>query len=218
MDETSNKTSNKMSNEELKKRFYEKLYSYTPNWSKIVAINNETGLPDEEDYQKKLEAFKSAIRYLMKVEKLTYTEMAQRCGYGNKRQSFAKVVTQNTNPLKGTQPIKKIPVKKLSHIAATFTTSEAFLLGFTRNRNAAFTPEYYYFKENPKSEFLPIKKDVATRLEYGIETYGPSLERLIDNLMEVIKEDYELLTALNQMLRGYKKERYRQILLALSKL
>ncbi len=207
-----------ISKQDLKKRFYEKLYLYTPNWQKIVAINNETGLPDEEDYQKKLESFKSAIRKLMEAEKLTYTEMAQRCGYGNKRQSFAKVVTKNTNPLKGTQPIKKIPVDKIPNIAATFTTSEAFLLGFTEDRNAAFTPEYYYFKENPKSEFLPIKEDVVTRLEFGIETFGAPLNILMDNLMEVTKEDYELLTALNQMLRGGKRDRFRQMLIALSKL
>lgn len=198
-------------------KFFEQTQGYRPDWKKIAETNQYVGkLTDQEAYAKKLAAFKKAIAVIKEEHELSHQQMADRLSCS--KQQISKILTSNINPKNGTVSIKKIPTDKIDLITEVFSVSGAYLLGLTEDVEKEFSYEAYYFWENPDSEFLPIRDRVVKEYQYGVATFGSPLALLKEKLWENLKDDYELILALNSMLKSEDRKKYVDIIKAIYRL
>ncbi len=165
----------------LMERFAKEMTTYYPNWNAIINVNHIT--PDI--FGKRLEAIR-------KERDLSQAEMGERLSYS--KQAISKLE-------KGKN--KKIPVDKLEFISNVFSVSVAYLLGLEKEAKTALDKRHYYFLEHPKNDFEYIKNDIFNdALIYPMETFGASTDKLLTLVIEGLKEDYALLSAIYRILRA----------------
>lgn len=162
--------------EELKKEFNNMIRIYKPNWQRIIDVNNIS-----------TKIFGSKLRELRRSRDLSGAELGERLSCS--KQNISKIENGEN---------KRIPIEKFELIESLFPIPIAYLLGLTDDDDRTIDRTEYYFWENPDSKFNAIKNEVINGgLLIPFETWGFSKERIMEEVIELLQNDYELANAIH---------------------
>lgn len=188
-----NKDNNVVINEEvLLNKFFDEIKYYAPNYEKIVYANQYgEKLSENEIYERKLESFCTNMRLLRKNRRISAETMGERLSCT--KQNISKIENKK---------IKKIPINNLEFIHSRLDVSIAFLLGLTPDDGSEPSLTEYYFWEHPESEFVKIRHRIGQEkpLSYAMDYFGKPSKKIIESLIPKLEKDYELLSALDDIL------------------
>lgn len=197
-----------MNKKTLLDNFLNEFPCYTPDLKKIIEVNQfPDKYSDEEMRLFKLKSFGKAMRYF----RINYPT-------GEKTlREFAELVPFShtyLNKIENNQ-IKSLQVSKLETIAKDFFSSVPYLIGLTDDAHLVPSRIDYYFWENPKSKYMPIRTEIQEalpnekQLHHGIQVIPElSLEELKERICKSIGTDRELAETLNSLLSSSGKKRY----------
>jgi len=99
--------------------------------------------------------------------------------------------------------IKKIPINKFDLIYTEFSIHPAYLLGLVDDLAVEPDDASCYFWEHPRNKFECIKDELDLENYFiAMDFDGNPLNQLLSNVTEKLKNDYELLLALNNIFKG----------------
>lgn len=185
--------------QQLIDKFYDKIVAYRPDWNRIIEVNKIS-----------VKTFGEALQNVRKARGINGETMGESLSLS--KQAISKME-------KG--QYKFIPVDKLDLISNTYAVSVAYLLGLTDNQSEFLEKEEYFFWEFPESEYVAIKDEVTPkRLLYAMMTWGMPVDKMMEYVDENLRNDYELLQALYNILKTEKvrHKQYRNVIIAIGKI
>ena len=182
---------------ELKNQFAKEISCYIPDWKRIITANQTNeNLKYDEIIDRKVEIFRKRMHDMRKDRGLTQAQMAERLSC---TKQYISKIEKNIN---------RIPVERLADINRIFGVPIPYLLGLTDSEEIIPKNEEIYFWENPKSKYSVIKDDVIKEPYINpMIFWGPPSETLADKVLEKIKDDYAILTLLDDILKSSKEKR-----------
>ncbi len=189
--------------EELVQKFNQEIKYYKPDWKKIIYANqSDEELTLDEILDKKVEVFKKRMREMRKSRGLTQEMVAKMLNCS--KQYISKMENSIIN----------IPIKELGDIERFFDVPIAYLIGLTDNELDVPDDTECYFWENPNSQYNIIKSKVVTkRLINPFESWGTPPETIEKRVFNEIKDHYDILTLIDDIMRCSKEKRERLILI-----